>query len=91
MLGAGFYYDNLKKMEDYCRAEKGDNIVAAYILGNCFNNLAQIVEDSPYGSTIRDLEENYQLLIKKTLDSVLKSTDKTEQLEYLAELINLLL
>ncbi len=91
ILSAGFYYDNLKKMEAHCWAEKGDDIIAAYMLGNCLDKLAQRVEDDPYDRAIRELEEKYLPLIKKTLDSVLGSTDKTEQDKYLVELVRLLL
>ena len=74
-------------MEECCRAEKDDNIIAAYILGNAFYALARRIEDDPYDRVIHELEEKYRPIIENLLDAILETSNNMEKDKLLAQII----
>ncbi len=90
LLTRGFYYDNLKSMENACSEETDkDKIVSAYILGNIFNDLSTVVEDSPYDKTISGSEAKYKSTIAFLLEKIDSGSSATEQFEILTKLIQM--
>lgn len=84
LIEGGFYYDNLKRMEQYCREETvPDKLVAAYILGSMFYDFAETIESDPTTTTIQDLEIKYKPIITSILNKVIAGATLEEQMESL--------
>ena len=90
VVQGGFYYDNLKKMAQFCREETdSDKLVVSYILCGIFSHLADVVAANPYKKTIEDLESKYKSIISSLLEKVIPGSPSEDQLKILTKLIRL--
>ena len=92
MTGEGFYYENLIKMAQQCRAESSpDKILSAYIFNRFFSQLAEELGNGPVIlSELRKLEARYRTTLNLALEAVVAGSPQEEQNNRLIKLIQLL-
>ncbi|MDZ7697610.1 MAG: hypothetical protein U5R49_12065 [Deltaproteobacteria bacterium] len=70
LLDGGFYHRNLEEMAKACREKViSGNEITSFVLHTIFRELAFLVEDNPYESSIKNLESKYQEAISRVLDA----------------------